>query len=185
MEEKKPLLSSAQMLDPIDSPFIVTVDSREQAPFAFAAGTIKADARQGYRPVNVRTQVGTLTSGDYSIDGHQWQIAVERKSLEDLVSTLAHGRRRFQAELSRLATYKVVAIVVEADWPMILMDPPPFSRLLPKTIYRSVIAWQQRFPTVHWWLCPSRAFAEVTTYRILERYWLDRKPKIGKGIEIC
>jgi hypothetical protein len=43
-----------------------------------------------------------------------------------------------------------------------------------------VIAWQQRYPRVHWWLCPGRAFAEVTTYRILERYWRDTVERDGE-----
>jgi hypothetical protein len=62
------------------------------------------------------------------------------------------------------------AVVVEADWEKILKHPPDFSRLNPKTIFRSVIAWQQRYPRVHWWMGPDRRFAEIVTLRILERF---------------
>ena len=48
--------------------------------------------------------------------------------------------------------------------------PPARSKLSPRTVYRSVIAWQQRYPRVHWWFCPSRTFAEVTALRVLERF---------------
>src|SRR5581483_2134770 len=99
------------------------------------------------------------------------QLAVERKSLADLFHTLGQGRDRFQRELGRLAKYDFAAIVIEADWSTIIMDPPKRSRLLPKTIFRSVIAWQLRYPRIHWWTCPNRQFAEVTTFRLLERFW--------------
>lgn len=53
--------------------------------------------------------------------------------------------------------------------------PPPRSRLDPKTVFRSVLAWQQRYPNIHWWFCPNREFAEVTTLRILERWVKEQK----------
>lgn len=157
--------------EPLISAFTVVIDTREQSPYAFES--IRGDANDGYRPIQVLRRMGTLKQGDYSIDGLERQIAVERKSLPDLFGTLSQGRDRFIAELARLAGLEFSAVVVEADWATILNDPPRFSQLCPKTVYRSVIAWQQRFPTVHWWTCPDRAFAEVTTYRILERYWID------------
>lgn len=55
--------------------------------------------------------------------------------------------------------------------------PPRRSKLSPRTVYRSVIAWQQRYPRVHWWFCPSRAFAEVTTFRLFERFLKEQAAK--------
>lgn len=49
--------------------------------------------------------------------------------------------------------------------------PPARSELNPKTVYRSVLCWQVRYPAVHWEMCPDRRLAEVTTFRLLER-WL-------------
>jgi hypothetical protein len=48
--------------------------------------------------------------------------------------------------------------------------PPARSELNPKTVYRSILAWQVRYPVIHWEMCPDRRFAEVTTFRLLERY---------------
>lgn len=164
---------------PLMSPFTVVVDTREQMPYEFAA--IHADAAQHRRLIHVPREVRCLSSGDYSIAGEfESRVAVERKSLADLFSTLGQGRKRFTAELERLAAYDFAAVVVEATWEMVLGDPPPRSELNPKTIYRSVIAWQVRYPRVHWWMCPNRAFAEVTTYRILERFWKERENKKGE-----
>lgn len=159
--------------------FTVIVDTREQTPFTFEA--LRGDAKEKRRPLVVPTVRACLGQGDYSIYGHENAIAIERKSLCDLFNTLGQGRDRFIRELERLATLAWAAVVVEADWPTVLESPPPFSLLRPKTVYRSVIAWQQRFPRVHWWMCPGRAFAEVTTFRILERFWIETKLKERNG----
>lgn len=55
-----------------------------------------------------------LDAGDYSIEGLENQVAVERKSLDDFVSTVIHGRARFRDELRKLAGYRATCIVVEA-----------------------------------------------------------------------
>jgi ERCC4-type nuclease len=149
-------------------PAVVLIDSREQMPFRFTG--LRADASDGRRPLAVTTRVETLPTGDYSLEGMSERVAVERKSLTDLFATLGQDRERFERELTRLAEMTFAAVVIEADWLKILKQPPDFSRLNPKTIFRSVIAWQQRFPKVHWWACPDRRFAEVVTLRILERF---------------
>jgi hypothetical protein len=212
----------------IDSPFTVLVDTREQTPYEFIG--LLTDADQGFEPLNVLTTRRTLASGDYSIEGMDSEIAIERKSVADLFGTLGQGRARFVRELERLAKLQFAAVVVEGAWSEILVDPkqlqaaidlverfevliyanreaiegprigeartalddyldlvrknladlygiPTRSQLNPKTIFRSVIAWQQRYPSVHWWFCPGRRFAEVTTYRILERFWKDNHHK--------
>ncbi len=155
----------------IPSPFVVVVDTREQAGFEFRG--LRADARQQNRPLQVLTKVGTLKQGDYSIEGFETSVAVERKSKADLFGTLGQQRKRFERELERLNDLQFACVVVEADWPEILLDPAEHSSLNPKTIIRSVIAWQQRFQRVHWWACAGRSMAESVTYRVLERFYRD------------
>lgn len=149
-------------------PATVLIDTREQRPFAFDAITADAEAGGGLWRINTDTH--TLASGDYSLAGYADRVAVERKSLSDLYSTISQGRGRFVRELERLAAMDFAAVVIESDWAAIIDKPPKRSQLPPRTVYRSVIAWQQRYPRVHWWACPSREFAEVTTFRILERF---------------
>lgn len=154
-------------------PFTIVIDSREQTPFAFAG--LRADARQQYRSLVVPTVVRGLGQGDYSIVGHEDRIACERKSLSDLFGTLGQGRERFERELHRLQALEWACVVIEAPWRTILSDPPEHSSLNPKTVFRSVVAWQQRFPGVHWWACEDRRMAEVVTFRVLERWWKDHE----------
>ena len=159
-------------------PGTVVIDSREQLPYAFRC--IKGDFRTGHAPLLVNTVIAGLPSGDYSLVGLEGRIAVERKSLEDAFGTFGRGRRRFELELERLSAFDFAAVVVEATWEMILCDPPMSRKLTPKTIFRSVIAWQQRFTKVHWWMVGSRNLAERVTFRILERYYRDHVEKVVK-----
>ncbi len=80
----------------------VVVDTREQEPYPFDSEGVTATRR-------------SLPAGDYSLDGWEDRVAVERKTLEDLVSTIIRSRKRFRAELKRLAGYSFACIVVEAN----------------------------------------------------------------------
>lgn len=161
--------------EPVSFPATVLIDTREQLPLDFQG--MLADARDGGGPLVVETRRATLGQGDYSIEGYEGRISVERKSAADLFSTLGQGRDRFERELERLATLEFAAVVVEAQWSEVLTDPPRYSELNPKTVFRSVIAWQQRHPRVHWWFVDGRRFAEITTLRILERFWKDQQTR--------
>ncbi len=150
-------------------PVAVLIDTREQLSYTFAG--FHADKKEGGHPLLVETRRVTLKEGDYSLDGYAGRIAVERKSLADFFNTLGQGRERFEAELARLSRLQFAAVVVEAEWSTILYEPPQHSQLNPKTVSRSVIAWQQRHPTVHWWMVPDRRHGEAWTFRILKRFW--------------
>ena len=130
----------------------------------------------------VQVQKATLGSGDYSISGLTDRVAVERKSLEDLYSTLTFGRDRFVRELQRLASFDYSAVVVEASLEAIISRPPPYTDISPKSIYRSILAFSQRYPSTHWFTLDSRRLAEVTTYRILERFWVDEESGLRQGM---
>lgn len=159
----------------VNSPFTVVIDTREQYPYSFTG--LAADADRDKLPLVVPTVMHGLATGDYSIHGFEDRVCVERKSLEDLYGTLGQGRDRFQREFERMADMEFAALVIEAGWETILTAPPAHSRLNPKTVYRTAIAWQQRYPNVHWWALPTRSLCEKTTYRILDRFFQDAATK--------
>ena len=86
-------------------PVTLIVDTREQEEYSF-------DSRL------VATVRRALPAGDYSIEGLEDRVAVERKTLDDFVSTVIHSRTRFREELRKLAGYRAACVVVEAG----LMD---------------------------------------------------------------
>lgn len=154
-------------------PYVILIDTREQAPYSFRGFT--ADAPKRHVPLIIPVRSKGLRTGDYSIEGLEDRVAVERKSLPDLYGSLGRERERFERELVRLDEMDYAAIVIEAGWPSIISRPPPNTEMRPKTIYRTAIAWQQRYPRVHWWACDTRNFAERTTLRILQRFWIDNE----------
>ena len=84
------------------TPPVIAVDTREQEPY-------------GFDPTRVSTVRRALPAGDYSLAGRETTVAIERKSLEDFVSTTIHARERFARELRRLAAYDFACVVVEAS----------------------------------------------------------------------
>lgn len=85
---------------------VVLVDTREQAPLSFAQ----------FDNWLAGTKTVTLETGDYSVEGMEALVCLERKSLNDLVSTLMHQRERFFRELERMRAYPYRAILVEASY---------------------------------------------------------------------
>ena len=75
----------------------------------------EARAHDRYRLCN--PWAGTLATGDYSVLGLENIVAVERKSLADLLGCIGQHRERFDREVQRLLAYPTRAIVVEATWP--------------------------------------------------------------------
>jgi ERCC4-type nuclease len=166
---------------PLMFPVPVIIDTREGLPFALEGLT--ADAEHGHRPIVVTKQRKALPAGDYSLLGHERDVTIERKSLSDLYSTLGQQRERFERELRRIQDcYQWGAVVIEADWPAIIRKPPERSYLKSKTVFRSILTWAQRYPKVHWFPCPDRRFAEILTFRLLERWLKDRWPKGAKKL---
>lgn len=165
----------------------VVIDTREQTPFTFAA--IPADADEGGEVLRVRTTRHGLPTGDYSLFGHHQGgrdgqppagIVIERKSKSDIYNTVSAHRGRFERELTRMAAFRVARVVVECELLELLSNPPEHTRYSPKSLHRTIIAWEQRFPWVHWKFFPGRAFAEVATVRILDRYWREFGGETGQ-----
>jgi ERCC4-type nuclease len=81
---------------------VIIIDTREQAEYSFDS-QLAATVRRA------------LPAGDYSVVGLEGEVAVERKSLDDFVSTVIHARQRFRRELSKLSGYRAACVVVEAN----------------------------------------------------------------------
>jgi len=86
----------------------IVVDTREQEPYTFPVDGITTIRRK-------------LEAGDYSLEGYEDRVAVERKSLDDFVSTVIRHRRRFHAELRIMQQMEMACVVVEAGLDDVLM----------------------------------------------------------------
>ena len=152
----------------IAAPFIIAIDHREKLPSAFEG--IRGDASDDHAEIATRTHTQHLATGDYSIVGLTDRVTVERKRGEELYFTLGRGRDRFRWEMDRLAELDAAAIVVEATLGDVLKYPPRESRMSAKAVFRTILAWQQKY-RVPWLFCDDRRLAEITCYRILSAFY--------------
>ncbi len=83
-------------------PIRVVVDTREQQPYQFD-------------PAHVTSVRRALPVGDYSLEGYETAMAIERKSLDDFVGSVIASRERFARELRALAEYDLGCVVVEGS----------------------------------------------------------------------
>lgn len=134
---------------------IVLIDSREQMPYGF----------EGY---DAQTERGTLPTGDYSLAGFEDRVAIERKSLDDLIACLCVGRERFERELCRSGALDYFAVVVEAPFSDILAGRFR-SRMTVNSAVESLAAFSTRYK-VPFLFCGNRAGGERMTYSLLAKY---------------
>ena len=135
----------------------ILVDTREQRPFNFENDLY-----------DVQIQPGTLTVGDYSLAGLQDKVAVERKSLPDLVGCLGRERERFERELQRGAALDAFAVVVEGSWSD-LANGNFRSQLNPHAACQSTLAFMARY-RVPFLFAGSRPAAEYSVWGFLRQF---------------
>lgn len=134
------------------------VDTREQTPYRFPGAIFRK-----------------LDTGDYSLDGFESQIAVERKGgLSDLWGVVGRGRARFERELERLALIRYRAIVLETDIAGLLaglpQSPPAGRRVQPAHVIGSIVSWALRYQ-IPIFLAGSRPAGAALTLAILRHAW--------------
>ena len=135
----------------------ILVDSREQRPFNFE-----------HERYDVQIQPGTLSVGDYSLVGLTDKVAVERKSLPDLLGCLGRERERFEKELQRGQALDAFAVVVEGSWSD-LANGNFRSQINPHAACQSVLAFMARYRTA-FLFAGSRAAAEYVAWGFLRQY---------------
>lgn len=142
----------------------IIIDTREQTPFGFS--TFECEA-----------QAGTLTTGDYSLAGLEDRVAVERKSLDDLMGCLVgDGRDRFERELARARGLDAFAVVVEASF-QDMAEGRYRSRMKPHAALQSVLAFQVRHGCPFIW-ASTRAGAEYAAFHFLRHYLREAQERL-------
>lgn len=127
----------------------IVVDSHEQYAYRFAGQQVTIVKR-------------ALPCGDYGmVLGGRLVASVERKSLADLVASLAGGKLRYA--LAELAALPRAAVVVEDRYSAIFK----LDRVRPAMIADGLAELQVRWPNVPVVFCETRQLAEEWTYRFL------------------
>lgn len=132
----------------------IIVDSREKNPWSLT----------GFDTIR-----GTLHAGDYSLEGYESRVAVERKSKEDAWGCVGGNRRRFVDCLERLAGLDRAAIVIECSLSEFAVKPPYVKRVTAATAVGSYISWSARYRLPIFW-ADNRHYAERVAVRFLAAY---------------
>jgi len=132
----------------VAGPLTIAVDTREKYGWRFAG-----------REVELQRQA--LPAGDYGVViGSGLAALVERKTLENLATSLSDGSLAFQ--LQRLAgAGSRAAVVIEGDYPELFQRQPGRGSWLADMLGRLAV----RYPEVPIIFAGSRRFAEEWTYR--------------------
>lgn len=85
---------------------IVLVDTREKYPFDF----------NRFKNWIAGEKIQTLKAGDYSIEGMETLLVLERKTLTDLITTLIQQRTRFFKQCEKMTKYRWRALLIEASY---------------------------------------------------------------------
>jgi ERCC4-type nuclease len=109
---------------------VALIDSREQRPLELKmhCGTV------------LRVEKASLVTGDYSVRGLEEEVAIERKSLDDLAGCCGKDRERFEKQMMRLLAYRSRAVVVEASWDNIDLKCYR-SQIAPNAIVGTILKW--------------------------------------------
>lgn len=144
----------------------IVIDTREQQPLDFGQYQCK-------------TEIGTLAAGDYSLKGLEQIAAVERKSENDLLSSLTTGRERFERELARLRGYALKVIVAETTWQR-LAKGAYRSRMTPHSCLQSILGLSVRYG-VSFLPVETHTQAAYTVFHLF-RHFLEQREKELRAI---
>ena len=130
----------------------ISIDSREQLPYSF----------------KTESETTTLTTGDYSLKGAAHLIAIERKTIDDLIACLTTGRERFEKELHRGRALDYFALLIEASLSD-LSNGRYQSKMLPKAAVQSLMAFSIRY-NLPVFFVENRRFGARVTESLLLKY---------------
>jgi len=137
---------------------ILIADSREQHVFEF----------DHPRYENVAVKVAGLKTGDYSIEGMESMVAVERKSMPDLLGSISTGRQRFENELERALDIKSFMVVIEEPFRNLGCNEYQ-SRMNRGAAIQTIFSWMSKYRCT-WWFAESREGAEFATFSFLRHF---------------
>ena len=110
-------------------------------------------------------QLVGIPTGDYSIVGHTATIAIERKSLPDLLGSVGRGRERFREEFVRLSDIRYRAVVIEGTMSG-LMKQRRWGRVTPAHAIGTMASWAIEYQ-VPVFFCDDRSKAKWLTHTLL------------------
>lgn len=160
-------------------PFQIVIDSNESNPFTFDA--IEDSEGRTISIPTVRRPLYLSGLADYTIDGFETEIQIERKA-DDLYSSMSERRDIFESEIERLNDMcDFAAVICEVPRSTVILDNNRHGARA-KSIINTVSSWRVRFPGVHFIFCDGRWDAEQECWRLLSGWWWRRQRQRSHGV---
>jgi DNA excision repair protein ERCC-4 len=143
----------------------IVTDTREQKPYEFP----------GVESVIKKA----LNVGDYTLQGFEDRFAVERKTLNDLATSMGSDRERFEREMVRAQDLDHFAVVIEAeqeevaDYAGTKACPNYYSAIYPNSILGTIEKWPAKYETLEFNWAGSRAGGKQETLAKLDKWYLE------------
>jgi ERCC4-type nuclease len=155
---------------------VALIDTREKSPFDFTRFPkwIAEERRQ------------KLDVGDYSVQGMEDLLVLERKTLTDLITTLMQQRSRFFKLCEKLAQYRWRALFVEASYEDIKSPYGEYTKAHPNAVSGTLDALEARFGIPVVYTSCYRALAEEKAASWLSKhftYWYLESNGFGRVLQ--
>lgn len=131
----------------------VVIDTREQTPWTF--------------PDKIKTIRRGIHFGDYTLDGLDEIVAIERKSPMDMIGCVGRSRSRFEDHLYGLADLPFAHVIVECSMAE-LCRACRTTGVDVSSMMGTIVSWQAA-TGVHFWTPDDRRFATALALRILAK----------------
>lgn len=161
----------------IPKPFVL-VDTRERMPLSFGRfpNWIAGEKKKALRV------------GDYSVEGMEDLLIIERKSLTDLITTLMQQRQRFFEMCDKMAKYRWRALLVEASYEDVktVYGYDLNTSAHPNAVSGSLDALEAKFSTPVIYTSRYRPLAEEKAASWLSKhftYWYLEKIGLGRVLQ--
>lgn len=161
----------------------ILVDHREKKPYQF--------------PGVENVETVELNVGDYTLEGFEDVFAVERKTLDDLATSLGAERLRFENEIRRAnglaernsdgnpipytkpaQALEQFVVVIESPRSAVYnyagegACPNYYSRIYPNSIIGTVESWPDKYETLEFNWSKTREQAKQETLRLLDKWYV-------------
>lgn len=158
---------------------VVLIDTREKYPFDFSR----------FPNWIAQSKSRALKAGDYSMEGMEELLILERKTLTDLITTVIQQRTRFFRQCEKMSKYRWKALMVEANYEDIKTpyDQDEYNTLAhPNAVSGTLDALEARFgiPVIYTSLC--RPLAEEKAASWLSKhftYWYLENNGFGRVLQ--
>jgi ERCC4-type nuclease len=134
--------------------FVILQDSREVTPLRWPEGQ--------------QVEIAGLQTGDYSCKNFERHIALERKSLPDLLMCMGSERIRFCNELMRLKAFPLRAVLVEGSFNDIVLGNYR-SKITSAAAVGSLSSWYMKYK-VGFFFCGTPEAASVLALSMMSNY---------------